>query len=438
MLLKAYNENLRDCNRIMQESNCSSVGELCDLFKTMVHIQAMWDLEQRLRDEKQKIVDDKDMWFERFTQMKENYTKAVNARNDFEGRFTYMVRENEAMCKFFIAQFPEAEQLRMRAGKLYIADEDGKTKEASLKHALLCLRANVTEMHGKYHELHREHEKVKIQVAELSKGAEIMEDWQEQEYFTGLGNGPDVPEALQFVGNVKNKNMSMSHVEKTVKEMLNKRRKQEEQAASKGLVVELPDMWTLVKSQAHSHGKTKQAQAEWSYSLYDALKKYRKDNWVLRLFLEMLAGRAHPHVYFEATSLPTQLFDRAEKKDKDQRLNGRIPRRIFTNLVENFFKPVASGGSGLCKDQIKMDELLRTLKTDEIAGVWGVSAKEVEYKKLFGAGKDGGESAFILGLQEQFVEDTSLYMMDIILHMERCRRPNVLETHPKDLMNTIR
>ena len=70
MLLKAYNENLKDCNQIMHASNCSSVGELCDLFKTMVHIQAMWDLEQRLRDEKQKVVDDKDMWFERFMQMK--------------------------------------------------------------------------------------------------------------------------------------------------------------------------------------------------------------------------------------------------------------------------------------------------------------------------------------------------------------------------------
>ena len=70
-----------------------------------------------------------------------------------------------------------------------------------------------------------------------------------------------------------------------------------------------------------------------------------------------------------------------------QRTNGRMPRRTFQLLVEAFFKPqraqqntkgapAASIASGHIKDKIAMEELFRKLKTDEIAGCWGVTGQK--------------------------------------------------------------
>ena len=66
-------------------------------------------------------------------------------------------------------------------------------------------------------------------------------------------------------------------------------------------------------------------------------------------------------------------------------------------------------------------ELLGRLKNDEISGTWGVTSKEIDFKKLFNPSKDGLQSFFVRGLMEQLVADRCLYLMDIILHMQRRR-----------------
>ena len=69
ILLKAYNEILKDCRRIVQASGCSSLEELCTTIKSMVHIQALTDLDQRLVGEKQILMEERDKWHERFNEM---------------------------------------------------------------------------------------------------------------------------------------------------------------------------------------------------------------------------------------------------------------------------------------------------------------------------------------------------------------------------------
>ena len=69
ILLKAYNEILKDCRRIVQASGCSSLEELCTTIKSMVHIQALTDLDQRLAGEKQILMEERDKWHERFNEM---------------------------------------------------------------------------------------------------------------------------------------------------------------------------------------------------------------------------------------------------------------------------------------------------------------------------------------------------------------------------------
>ena len=148
ILLRAYNENLKDCRKIMEASRCASVGELCEMFRSMVHIQAMTEVEQRLGDEKKQIVEERDRWHDKFDEMQDQCNKAKRSKSDFESRYMHMVRENDVMCKFFIAQFPEAEDLRLINGKLCLADEDGKNaKEVSLKVGLKCLRNRITQLH---------------------------------------------------------------------------------------------------------------------------------------------------------------------------------------------------------------------------------------------------------------------------------------------------
>ena len=50
-------------------------------------------------------------------------------RGDFEGRYMYMVRQNDDICKFFTAQFPEAKQIKFSGCKLHFVDADSKHKE---------------------------------------------------------------------------------------------------------------------------------------------------------------------------------------------------------------------------------------------------------------------------------------------------------------------
>jgi hypothetical protein len=73
----------------------------------MVHVQALWDLEKRLTEEKKVVVAEKDTMYEKYLAMADNYRKEVHAKKTFEQSYAHMVMENETMCKFFGAQFPE-------------------------------------------------------------------------------------------------------------------------------------------------------------------------------------------------------------------------------------------------------------------------------------------------------------------------------------------
>ena len=48
----------------------------------------------------------------------------------------HMVRQSDELCKFFIAKFPEAKQIKFSDGKLYLADAGRKPKEVP---AALCV-----------------------------------------------------------------------------------------------------------------------------------------------------------------------------------------------------------------------------------------------------------------------------------------------------------
>jgi hypothetical protein len=45
-----------------------------------VHIQAMWDLEQRMQDDKEKVIEERDLWVKNFHSMKEDFTAAHRAK----------------------------------------------------------------------------------------------------------------------------------------------------------------------------------------------------------------------------------------------------------------------------------------------------------------------------------------------------------------------
>ena len=298
--------------------------------------------------------------------------------------------------------------------------------QASVKIALMNLRVHMDEMQHKHEELECKYEQTRVKLIEIQKGSESTEQWEEKDYFKGLGETADVQEALHFTegANIKNKNLTLGQVEKAVKSMLAKRKKEEEVALAKGLTAERPDIWTDLHKYALSNNKSSVARAEWAYSFCDSLKRFSRDNLLCRVFNQMLQGRACPAVYYEMISIPDLIFERALIRDKEQRTNGRMPRKMFQSLVENFFKPIVNGGSGHAKDKIIMEELFRRLKNDEMAGTWGVKPKEIEIKKLFMETKEGERSYFVLGLMEQFLDDRGLYLMDLVLYIQRRRNPN--------------
>ena len=45
-----------------------------------MHIQAMWDLEQRMQEEKEKVIEERDKWQEKFHSMKQDFTAAHHAK----------------------------------------------------------------------------------------------------------------------------------------------------------------------------------------------------------------------------------------------------------------------------------------------------------------------------------------------------------------------
>ena len=59
-----------------------------------------------------------------------------------------------------------------------------------------------------------------------------------------------------------------------------------------------------------------------------------------------------------------------------QRTNGRMPVKIFQNLVEKFFKPVSAGGSGYCKEKLHLG-VLSMLGHYLILSGWWVSRAHV-------------------------------------------------------------
>ena len=298
--------------------------------------------------------------------------------------------------------------------------------QASVKIALMNLRVHIDEMQAKHEELECKYEQTRVKLIEIQKGSESTEQWEEKDYFNGLGETADVQEALHFTegANIKNKNLTLGQVEKAVKSILAKRRKEEEAALAKGLTAERPDIWTDLHKYALSNNKSSVARAEWAYSFYDSLKRFSKESLLCRVFNQMLQGRACPAVYYEMISIPDLIFERALIKDKEQRTNGRMPQKMFQSLVENFFKPTVNGGSGHAKDKIIMEELFWRLKNDEMAGTWGVKPKEIEIKRLFMETKEGERSYFVLGLMEQFLDDRGLYLMDLVLYIQRRRNPN--------------
>ena len=241
ILLKAYNSNLKDCNSILQAAQSRSVGDLVHLYKSMVHVQALWDLEKRLTEEKKVVVAEKDTMYEKYLAMADNYRKEVHAKKTFEQSYAHMVMENETICKFFGAQFPEvrnrfscmlllsrspcfelilshhvqAKQLRLKEnGKLYLLDAEGKLKEATLKAALANLRINLNELQKRLEVECVSNKHLRSSLVEVLKG-DTVDEHKEQEYFSGAGEGPEIPEVLQSTGQIKNKNLSLEQVERT-------------------------------------------------------------------------------------------------------------------------------------------------------------------------------------------------------------------------------
>ena len=189
----------------------------------------------------------------------------------------------------------QAKQLRLKEnGKLYLLDAEGKLKEATLKAALANLRINLNELQKRLEVECVSNKHLRSSLVEVLKG-DTVDEHKEQEYFSGAGEGPEIPEVLQSTGQIKNKNLSLEQVERTgvaseffcirfffvlvsvlqrrnyseprrcfelvrllkselkfsrtcdfelcaAKSMFEQRKRQEEAAKAKGLTVELPDV----------------------------------------------------------------------------------------------------------------------------------------------------------------------------------------------------
>mmetsp|Transcript_47897 Transcript_47897/g.74792 ORF Transcript_47897/g.74792 Transcript_47897/m.74792 type:complete len:622 (-) Transcript_47897:949-2814(-) len=437
-VMKAYNEQLKDLHKMMEATNSSSVPELIQRFRGMVHVQAMWDMESRLQEEKQQLKEQRDILMAKLQETKEALVQMAEAKQQAENKISKLTTYSDSVCRFLPAQFPEAQDLKLINSKLYWHDpEDEKFKECNLKPALMSLRKSLDVIQEKADNTRAALAHAK---ALLNEREDTGEEWHPSEFFDGLGDKDEVPTVLRWQGKIMNRNLSRAQTEKAVLVLFKKREAEQKREGTPPLTIN-SDMtyWQLLSTHVSGTFGAKQACVEWAYSFIDGLKKY-KETFNIRSMHLILEGKMEEEMYYGGHKLIDNLFERLKSRDAQVHKppTGKLPKKEFVRVVDHFFTPKSKGGHGHYKGKTAMEDAIRELATDEKAGTWGVAPKEIDFVKLLAEAKDGTQSCFVEKLLYQFYTDRQQFIRDIGYNIERNRPESKKITTSREVGQSIR
>mmetsp|Transcript_15523 Transcript_15523/g.52030 ORF Transcript_15523/g.52030 Transcript_15523/m.52030 type:complete len:721 (+) Transcript_15523:1011-3173(+) len=412
MVLKMYVKMQKDYQTVMTTTGSQNIEEFLQSYHNMVNINSVWELQNRFQDEKNEILSSKQEVVTKLKEAEVVVEKLSASLKDSTAHAFELITYNDSILFFLPAQFPECESFKFKNGRLHIEDAgSGKTKEATLKAALLCIRSAVNGINERYERAHSLYLETLKQLMLLTR--ETLPEWTATKMLPGRGGTEDVPAILQADGQVKNRNLAYQDVMAAAVATV-------EEIASQELE---GDKWEILERVALSKGNSKARRSEWAYSFLDALRRYKQQNFWVRMCLRLFEGVVYPQVVRSMRDLFERFKEALKMKDAavNKRESGRVPRRLFQSVIASFFDPSSKIFCGQVKSPERLKELLRCIEADSRLSYWGVSDKEIQYSKLLGPGKEGESSSFCERFLEQLYEERQEYIKDIVFSVQRSK-----------------
>eukprot|EP00960_Hanusia_phi_P051524 760853-Hanusia_phi.AAC.2 len=372
-----------------------------------------------MKEEKNEILSTKQ---EVATKLKETEVvveKLSASLKDSSAHALELITYNDSILFFLPAQFPECEAvehaLKFKNGRVHIQDATtGKTKEATVKSALMCIRSTVKGIVGQFQQTHSLYLETLKSLMELTR--EQLPDWQPSKLLAVRGTGDEVPAVLQAENDVKNRNLPYLDVLSAAMATVEEIACQEQRV----------DKWEILGRVAASKGTSKTRRTEWAYNFLDALRRYRHQNFWVRMCLRLFEGLVVEEVVKYMKDMFEQFKEALKVKDAavNKRESGRVPRRMLHIVIASFFDPSSKLFCGQVKSAERQKELVHCIEIDSKLSYWGISDKEVLYSKLLAPGKEGESSNFCERFLEQMYEERLEYIKDIVFSVQRSKSFN--------------
>ncbi|KAJ1478713.1 hypothetical protein T484DRAFT_2926268 [Baffinella frigidus] len=490
LVIKAYRDQVDGVKDVMKASGATTCAEVVTKFESMVHVQAMWDMEARLDAEKKEhSVTSRAMY-----ENKGVLNRTLTDFEDLTGQHMKVVKEMDRLLAWFPALFPEAERLSFKRGKVVILhdvrkegsrfapgdtlvtepsapssptlqpsgallptlarslsqqkdkDEDGPAipgNEISvlgtMRSAMAVLRMAMDQHQAAVRTLQLRHDTARDELLQRQE-YETPQPWKQAEYLEGLGTGDQVPTPLHCEGKVKNRQLPRAILDKAIKTLLKTAHAEEAAARAKGLSEQhtTEKWWTMLHDYSATLNATEPLKVEWNYSFIDGLRRFQ-GSFQMRCMLLVLDEGLDVAVFTSISAVISQLAETVGAAAKEGKDKGKIPRSDLLKHVDKFFKPrTGKGGSGNLRTPEQLSELSVDLLYDEQAGTWGVTGNDVEVKHLFGEGKEGVRSNLVEKIAKHHLIERLRFIHDILRRVEWYRTDAANLTSAKTLFSCLR
>jgi hypothetical protein len=214
-----------------------------------------------------------------------------------------------------------------------------------------------------------------------------------EDYFVGLGTGPDVPKYLRYTGRIQNRRLAKGEVEGLVREIW-KAKEAEDRVSRKPST--LPGF--VHKFFTKRFGRQAMV-ASWGYNLVEALRRFHYDKDI-ELFSSILEGTLPEEVYHDQNAMLDKVIARLRSVDAqihDGAETGLLPRIVVANTLRKIFPGKSA------EDQL---QLRRALHRD-------APGKDIDYTSLFEDDEDFNQGDFAETLCLQHMNEIKAYRADV-------------------------
>ncbi|XP_065064589.1 translin-associated factor X-interacting protein 1-like [Rhopilema esculentum] len=211
------------------------------------------------------------------------------------------------------------------------------------------------------------------------------------EFFSGLGTGPDVPRYLRCGGEVVNRRIGKRDCAMLIKDIWKERVEHLKERPEK----EVEDFDEFVFSVLKLRFGTEALAYEWGYNLHDACSRYNHEPRI-GLFFSILGGEADEKLYHDQLSTFEKLAKEISSKSEG---SDTISLEDLKTTLKGYFPS-------------KDDESIETLINESIKDNEN-NTSNFQIKNLFAEDDEGNYGAFLNKIEEQDKAERFLYIKEL-------------------------